>query len=144
MIGRFFELILLFFIPFFFTHSGFGTTLQVCPECDLKTIQEGINTASPHDTVLVKKATYLEYNIKVDRPLTIDGEDKGDITSIYSDSVTIDGLFIINVGTSYTTDHAAIRVVKSEYFDIKNVVLEKLFFGIYLEKSSYGDRKSVV
>ena len=55
-----------------------------------------------------------------------------------SDSVTIDGLFIINVGTSYTSDHAAIRVVRSEYFLIQNVVLEKLFFGIYIEKSKNG------
>ena len=50
----------------------------------------------------------------------------------------MDGLFIINVGTSYTTDFAAIRVVKSKHFLIQNVVLEKLFFGIYLEKSSHG------
>ncbi len=47
-------------------------------------------------------------------------------------------MFIINVGTSYTSDHAAIRVVKSENFLIQNVVLEKLFFGIYLEKSNNG------
>ena len=30
------------------------------------------------------------------------------------------------------------RVVKSKNFVIKNLVLEKLFFGIYIEKSSYG------
>ncbi len=55
-----------------------------------------------------------------------------------ADSVTVDGLFIKNVGTSYTTDWAAIRVVKSENYLIQNVVLEKLFFGIYLEKSNNG------
>ena len=60
------------------------------------------------------------------RPV-IDGEDQGEIIRIVSDNVTIDGLFIINVGTSYTTDYAAIRVVKSENFLIQNVVLEKLF-----------------
>lgn len=123
-----------------------GAIIKVCPSCVLKSVQSGINAAAPHDTVLVEKATYKEYNIKVDRPITIkgdrypiiDGEDKGEIITIHSDSVTIDGLFIINVGTSYTTDYAAIRVVKSKYFTIQNVVLEKLFFGIYLEKSSYG------
>ena len=50
----------------------------------------------------------------------------------------MDGLFIINVGTSYTTDYAAIRVVKSKNFLIQNVVLERLFFGIYLEKAQQG------
>ncbi|MCZ4409903.1 nitrous oxide reductase family maturation protein NosD [Cryomorphaceae bacterium 1068] len=123
-----------------------GAIVKVCPTCVLQSIQSGIYAASPHDTVWIEKATYQEYNIKVDRPITIkgdrypviDGEDQGEIITIYSDSVTLDGLFIINVGTSYTTDYAAIRVVKSKYFTIQNVVLEKLFFGIYLEKSSYG------
>jgi len=112
----------------------------------INTVKKGIELATPHDTVLVKKGHYYEHNIAVDKPLTIkgelfptiDGEDKGEIITIVSDSVTIDGLFIVNVGTSYTTDWAAIRVVRSKYFLIKNVVLEKLFFGIYLEKSSHG------
>lgn len=52
--------------------------------------------------------------------------------------MTVDGLFIINVGTSYTEDFAAIRVIKSKNFLIQNVVLENLFFGIYLEKSRDG------
>tara|TARA_R110002049_G_scaffold34583_10_gene112723 strand:+ start:3744 stop:4991 length:1248 start_codon:yes stop_codon:yes gene_type:complete len=112
----------------------------------INTLKKGIALAAPHDTVLVKKGHYYEYNIAVEKPLTIkgemfptiDGEDKGEIITIVSDSVTIDGLFIINVGTSYTTDWAAIRVVRSKYFLIQNVVLEKLFFGIYLEKSSHG------
>jgi nitrous oxidase accessory protein len=141
------RLILFCFIPLFFISLySIAKTINVCPECEIRTIQEAIYSASRHDTLLIQKATYREFNIKVDRPLTIigdnypiiDGEDRGEIISIYSDSVTIDGLFIINVGTSYTTDHAAIRVVKSKFFNIKNVVLEKLFFGIYLEKSSYG------
>lgn len=134
------------YLLFMVAKPASGAIVKVCPSCALKSVQSGINAAAPHDTVWVEKATYKEYNIKVDRPITIkgdrypiiDGEDKGEIITIHSDSVTIDGLFIINVGTSYTTDYAAIRVVKSKHFTIKNVVLEKLFFGIYLEKSSYG------
>lgn len=49
-----------------------------------------------------------------------------------------DGLFIINVGISYIEDFLVVRVVKSKNFIIKNLVLEKLFFGIYFEKFSYG------
>lgn len=120
--------------------------IEVCPTCLVKTIKEGIVVAAKNDTLLVKKGTYREYNIIIDKPLTllgenypiIDGEDQGEIIRIVSDSVTVDGLFIINVGTSYTTDWAAIRVVKSENYLIQNVVLEKLFFGIYLEKSNNG------
>jgi nitrous oxidase accessory protein len=115
-------------------------TITVCPSCKVKTISQGIALAADYDTILIHKGTYKEVNIKITKPLTlagmdypvIDGEDKGEVITILSDHVTISGLNIINVGTSYTADYAAIRVVQSENFLIENVILEKLFFGIYL------------
>ncbi len=123
-----------------------ANTIEVCSSCTIKSIKEGVSKSSDFDTLLIKKGTYKEFNIIIDKPLTVigksfpvvDGEDQGEIITIISDYVTIDGLFIINVGTSYTTDYAAIRVVRSKHFLIQNVVLEKLFFGIYLEKASEG------
>jgi len=123
-----------------------GAIVNVCPTCVFASIKDGIKAAEPHDTVMVAKATYKEFGIKIHRPVTlkgvgfpiVDGEDRGEIITIHSDNVTVDGFFLINVGTSYTTDFAAIRVVRSKHFTIQNLVLEKLFFGIYLEKSSYG------
>ena len=130
----------------FMTCSGISQTIEVCSTCRITSLSQGIAMATPKDTIVVKKGTYLEHNIKIDKPLVIvgndypiiDGQFKGEVMTIISDDVTIDGLFIINVGTSYTEDYAAIRVKKSKNFVIQNVVLEKLFFGIYLEKSSYG------
>jgi nitrous oxidase accessory protein len=120
--------------------------IEVCEDCEINSLQVAIDKAKAGDTIVVKKGTYKEFNILVNKPLTIqgenypviDGEDQGEIIRIVSDNVTIDGLYIINVGTSYTSDHAAIRVVRSENFVIQNVVLEKLFFGIYIEKSNHG------
>ncbi|MBC8769783.1 nitrous oxide reductase family maturation protein NosD [Arenibacter sp. BSSL-BM3] len=134
-----------FFLLLFGNHLWAGT-ITVCSSCEVKTIKEGIAVAADFDTLLIKKGTYREFNIQVNKPLTIigenypviDGEDQGEIITIVSNNVTLDGLFIINVGTSYTSDYAAIRVVKSENFLIQNVVLEKLFFGIYLEKCKNG------
>ncbi|MDX1349830.1 MAG: nitrous oxide reductase family maturation protein NosD [Putridiphycobacter sp.] len=136
----------LFLIFCAFTFVVQAKSITVCNTCTTKSIKSAIKIANAGDIVLVKKGTYKEFNIVVDKPLTIkgenfpviDGEDQGEIIRVMSDSVTIDGLFIINVGTSYTSDHAAIRVVRSEHFLIKNVVLEKLFFGIYIEKSKNG------
>ncbi|QNJ99091.1 nitrous oxide reduction associated protein NosD [Constantimarinum furrinae] len=127
-------------------HSAFSKIITVCDNCGYKSINEAVLQAEDYDTILVKKGTYKEFNIRILKPLTllgennsiIDGEDQGEIITVYSNNVTIDGLTIINVGTSYTTDYAAIRVVKSDHFVIQNVILEKLFFGIYLEKSNDG------
>ncbi len=121
-------------------------TITVCSSCEITSIKQGVAIASPFDTLLIKKGIYNEVNIVIDKPLTllgegnpvIDGENKGEIITIIADNVTVDGLSIINVGTSYTADYAAIRVVKSKNFLIQNVRLEKLFFGIYLEKSRDG------
>ena len=120
--------------------------IEVCTSCEYTSIKEAIAAARDHDTVLVKKGTYKEHDILVNKPLTllgenyplIDGEFKGEIITVIADNVTIDGLFIINVGTSYTEDYAAVRIARSKDFVVKNLVLEKLFFGIYLEKSTHG------
>ncbi|WP_347173530.1 nitrous oxide reductase family maturation protein NosD [Polaribacter uvawellassae] len=121
-------------------------SIEVCKTCPISTLKAGIAQAKDFDTIVVKKGTYKEYNIIVDKPLTIigenypkiDGELKGEIITVISDNVTVDGLFIINVGNSYLEDYAAIRVKNSKNFLIQNLVLEKLFFGIYIEKSRDG------
>nr|WP_084205921.1 nitrous oxide reductase family maturation protein NosD [Psychroserpens mesophilus] len=128
------------------TSTTYASPLEVCKRCPVSTLEEAISQSKDFDTIVVKKGTYKEHAILVNKPLTIigenypviDGELKGEIITITADNVTVDGLFIINVGTSYTEDFAAIRVKKSKHFLIQNLVLEKLFFGIYIEKSSYG------
>ncbi|WP_423748002.1 nitrous oxide reductase family maturation protein NosD [Gramella jeungdoensis] len=139
---------LVFILSLFLFSFNYGTanTIEVCGSCNYKTIKTAIEEASANDTILIQKGIYQEYNIHITKPLTIigkglpviDGEDQGEIITIEADNVTVDGLKIINVGTSYTTDFAAVRVVKSENFLIKNLELEKLFFGIYLEKAKNG------
>ncbi|RXJ50082.1 nitrous oxide reductase family maturation protein NosD [Gelidibacter gilvus] len=123
-----------------------SNTITVCSSCSVKTIHEALQQASEGDTILVKKGIYKEANLKIDKGITIIGEDlptidgdaKGEIITIGADNVTLDGFKIINVGVSYTTDYAAVRVVNSSGFVIQNLELEKLFFGIYLQKSNNG------
>ncbi len=139
---------IIFFIVYFLvtTLATAQKEIKVCDTCTFTSLKKAIASATSGDTIFVKPGSYKEYNVVIDKPLTIkgekfpviDGEDKGEIIRVMADNVTIDGLFIINVGTSYTSDHAAIRVVQSENFLIQNVVLEKLFFGIYIEKSNNG------
>ena len=129
-----------------FTLLGYAQTITVCNTCPVSSLKNAIQLAERNSTIIIEKGTYKEHNIIIDKPLNIigknhpviDGELKGEIITIVSDSVSVDGLDIINVGKSYTEDFAAIRVKKSNYFTIKNLVLEKMFFGIYIEKSNHG------
>ncbi|WP_416236504.1 nitrous oxide reductase family maturation protein NosD [Xanthomarina sp. F1114] len=135
-----------FIIALLFCTSVWTQTTTVCASCDITTIHEALQQASDGDTILVKKGIYKEANLKVNNSITligedfpiIDGEEKGEVITIGADNVTLDGFKIINVGVSYTTDYAAVRVVNSEGFIIQNLELEKLFFGIYLQKSKNG------
>ena len=138
--------ILLLGFLFLFVQNSWSKTITVCNSCETKTIKEAIAKAEEGDTILVKPGIYKESNIKVDKGLTIigeglptiDGQEKGEIITISADNVTLDGFKIINVGLSYTTDYASVRVATSKNFLIQNLVLEKLFFGIYIQKSHHG------
>ena len=138
--------IVLFLAVILMAYSSYAQKIEVCNTCPISTLKKAIAVAKDYDTIFVNKGTYKEHSIIVDKPLTIigknypviDGEKKGEIITVTSGYVTVDGLFIINVGTSYTADYAAIRIKRSKHFTVRNLVLEKLFFGIYLERSSYG------
>ncbi|GGW58953.1 nitrous oxidase accessory protein [Winogradskyella epiphytica] len=130
----------------FVTNANLAQSIEVCKTCPISTLKDGIAQAKDFDTIIVKKGLYKEYNISVNKPVkiigidypVIDGELKGEIITVISDNVTIDGLNIINVGNSYIEDYAALRIKNSKHFLIQNLILEKLFFGIYIEKSRDG------
>jgi nitrous oxidase accessory protein len=124
----------------------FGRTVEVCPDCDISSIKQGIEAASECDTIIVRGGTYTEGNIVVNKSLhligldypILDGLNETEILTITADHVTVDGFQIQNVGTSYLEDRAGLRVVKSKYFDIRNNRLLNTFFGIYLAHSNDG------
>lgn len=126
--------------------KSWSKTITVCATCSVKTIKQAITLASDGDLIVVKAGIYRESNIVIDKSVTlkgenmptIDGEKKGEIIIIDADNVTLDGFKIINVGLSYTTDYAAVRVLKRQKFIVQNLELEKLFFGIYLQKAHNG------
>ncbi|MGO1751250.1 MAG: nitrous oxide reductase family maturation protein NosD [Psychroflexus sp.] len=133
-------------IAFLTSLSSHAQKIEVCNTCEVTSISDAISKAKPGDKIIVKKGVYKEHQIIVDKPVkiigenlpTVDGEDKGDIFQVFADSVTIDGLKLINVGSSYTSDFAAIRLSRVKNFLIQNLELRKIFFGIYLEKSHHG------
>jgi len=126
--------------------NAYAETIVLCKSCKIASIKEAIAIANDHDTIQIKKGVFKEFGVKINKPLTIigenypviDGEEQGEIITITSDSVVVDGLLLKNVGNSYTEDFAAIRVKRSNYFEIRNLMIENLFFGIYIEKSNFG------
>ena len=118
----------------------------VCPTCPVSTVVEGIAQASPGDTVLIQSGHYHESNIVVDKSITllgedypiIDGDNENEILTVIVENVTISGLQIQNVGTSYVEDRAGIRMKRADGFTLSNNKLYNTFFGIYIEQSDHG------
>ncbi len=123
-----------------------AVTTEVCATCAVNSVKDAVLQASPYDTILVRGGTYLENNIIIDKPLVllgenapvIDGQYLAGIIEIKSDSVTLRGFVLQNVGLSYTQDFAAIHIGNSNYFVIADNVLKDVFFGIYVQKSDHG------
>jgi nitrous oxidase accessory protein len=128
------------------TFDLMATEYEVCSDCKLKSIKQAIEIARPHDTIRVKGGVYAEGNIVIDKPLTLigtdnpvlDGKMEVEVLTIDADSVWFEGFTIKNVGTSYTVDHAGIRIKRRKHFTIKNNQLINTFFGIYLEQADSG------
>ncbi len=138
---------LIFFLAFLFVfQNAEAKTIDVCKECNSTTIQKGIDKSSAGDTIRIASGIYYEHNILIDKPITVvgidmptvDGEEQGGIFSISADGVSLIGLKVINVGVSFTSDFAAVYLSRCSDFTLKNLVLEDLFFGFLIEKSSNG------
>lgn len=120
--------------------------VTVCADCEVHSIKEALALSSSGDTILVKKGVYQEGNIKIEQPVVLLGEDYPTIDAqvdyeaftITADSVTISGFNIINVGTSYIDDRAAIKIEDCSGCQILDNKLFDTFFGIHFNKSKHG------
>jgi len=137
----------LFFALTICVTSLYAKQIEICNSCNIKTIKEAILIAVDGDEIIIKSGIYKEHGvilinksvkIRGEGNPIIDGENKETVFSVKADDFSIEGLTIINVGQSYTKDFAAILVSRSNNFSIKNNTLEKVFFGILVEKSHYG------
>lgn len=106
-------------------------------------ISDAIKSSGPGDKIIIKKGSYKESGIVVDKAVEIigedypeiDGEGQGEIFTVKSDNVTVKGIKLVNCGFSSMKDFAAIRVENSSGCTIANNMLLNNFFGIYLANS---------
>jgi nitrous oxidase accessory protein len=114
----------------------------VSPSGTIRTLTQALQVAAPGARVVVKAGVYREPTIVVQRPVTIAGEpgavlesDQGrQILTVQADDVTVRGLELRHVATSFVEDRAAIRVQDATNCVIEDNTIEDAFFGIYLAR----------
>ncbi|HWB27545.1 MAG TPA: nitrous oxide reductase family maturation protein NosD [Chitinophagaceae bacterium] len=118
-----------------------GNILRVGKTAGCKTIQQAIVMVSNGDTILVEAGFYSEKNIAIRKKIilmgsgypVLDGDNKFEIISIYSDNVVVTGFKLQHTGRSSMDDIAAIKIYNGRNVVIQNNIVDDGFFGIYAE-----------
>ncbi len=133
---------LAFIIPFL----SRGAVVEVCPSCPVHSIEAGLEKVEDCDTLLIRGGEYSVENIIVRKSITLLGVDQpvlisksGDeILTLLAHHITVKGLTLKNVTTSYLKERSAIRVKRKKHFRIEGNTIIDCFFGIYLEHAKQG------
>ena len=118
--------------------------LDVSPAGPYRTIASAVDSARPGDRVVVHAGLYREPVVTIDKPIVLegdgapvlDGESRHGLILITADDVTVRGLVLRNVGTSFVEDRAALRVTSARGCTIEHNRIENGFFGIYLANAT--------
>lgn len=127
--------------------SALANTHQVCATCVHASFQQAYEVSAEGDTILIMEGEYSVENIEIDKAITLIGKQGatfvaasgGEILTIVSDGVTIDGLTFTGVETNYLKENAGIRIRRSKEFRIANCRFDQCFFAIYLERARNGE-----
>ncbi|MEP6990903.1 MAG: nitrous oxide reductase family maturation protein NosD [bacterium] len=112
----------------------------VTPAGPVRSIASALRLVRSGGRVVVMAGRYHEQDIVIDRPVEligrdlplIDGDGEHGIITIKADDVTVRGLRLAHVATSYVEDRAAIRVENARRCALLDNQVDDAFFGIYL------------
>ena len=114
--------------------------VTVSPTGAVRSISAALTRVRSGGRVVVTAGTYREPTIEITKPVELvgiggpllDGEGTHGILLVTADDVTVRGLRLRHVGTSYVEDRAVIRVNGGKRCAITNNEIDDAFFGIYL------------
>ena len=110
---------------------------------DTRSICEAIRIASNDDRIVVKKGTYREPEIVVDKRLfivgdgwpVIDGGNAHQVMVVKSNGATISGFVIANTGISHIDDRAGLRFDNVDGGTVEHCVFLNDLFAVYFAHS---------
>jgi nitrous oxidase accessory protein len=118
--------------------------LDVSPTGPYRTVASAVAAAHSGDRVVVHAGVYREPLVTIDKSIVLegegspvlDGEFKHGLILVTADDVTVRGLVLRDVGTSFVEDRAALKVSAAHGCTIERNRLENGFFGIYLANTT--------
>ncbi|NPA34267.1 MAG: nitrous oxide reductase family maturation protein NosD [Chlorobi bacterium] len=130
------------------TLSSHSKTIEVCSDCEVRSIKQAVDLADSGDTIMIQEGRYQESNIILKVPrvvligkgkVIIDANKENQAIIVFrAPNVVIKNIVIKNVPFSSTEELAAINILYSSRYTIENVVIDSTFFGILIEQSDSG------
>jgi len=110
---------------------------------DSAMLSEAIERAEPGSEILLKAGIYRIHDLKIEKPVTIRGEEgaildieeKGYGLLVTGERITLENFEIRNSASGFMDDYAAILIEKSNQVTVRNLALNKNFFGIFVAES---------
>jgi len=123
--------------------DAYAKTLEVCSNCEYKTIFEAYDSCSDGDSLLIHSGEYRIPNWIIKKKISVLGQsnahlisESGDeILTIEKSGVTIKGLTLSGVITNYLKENAAIHIKRCKNVLLIDNMIEDCFFAIYLERA---------
>lgn len=121
-----------------------AAVIEVRHSGTLSTLKSAINVAHENDTIRISGGTYLEHDIEINKPLTIEGigqptidaGGQGAIIAVNASRVTISGLRFINTPVNHVKESAAILLNSVQNCKVTGNSFYNNFFAIYASNSS--------
>lgn len=109
----------------------------------IKNIAEAISIANDYDTLYIDQGYYYEFNLIIDKPITligknypvIDGDNRGQVMTVNSHDVYISGIHFKGSKVSFVDDFSALLIEDSYNCKIIDNNFSKNFFSVYLSRS---------
>lgn len=118
-------------------------TIEVCAQCQIKTIRSSLENARDGDLIFVKSGTYKEETLEIKKSLSLIGEKgtvlehlgDGDTILVLAPNTTIKGFKIIGSGKSTFHDFSSIKVANtSGCIIVENEIIDSQY-GVMLANS---------
>lgn len=106
-------------------------------------VKKVLENAPEGSTIILKPGIYKVDNIKINKSLSLVGENypviqgnkKDEVITISANNVLVKGLVVTDAGVSYLKENSAIKIIESHDCVIEDNILKDNFFGIYLSES---------
>ena len=130
------------------TYATPSNTLVV-PDSFAK-ISWAFGNASDGDTVLVRKGTYAEPNLFVNKSLTIVGENAKNtiidgggtaqfVFHVIASNVVIENFTLQNTAMSFSVQDAAISVYNATNVKVEDVIIRNVYYGVEMRSSNFTE-----